>query len=47
LLFGDILKDDFQEMWNDSRLDVMRVMKADEDFTYAEQSKIEAALDSI
>ena len=47
LFLGDILKTDLQNMWNDPRLDVLRNMKADEEFTYAEQLKIETALTSI
>ena len=29
-------ENNFQEMWNDSRLDVLRTMKVKEDFTYIE-----------
>jgi len=47
LFLGDILKTDLQDMWNDPRLDVLRAMKVDEEFTYANQSEIEAALTSI
>lgn len=46
LFLGNILETDFREMWSDPRLDVLRSMKSQEMFTYANQSKIEAALAS-
>lgn len=47
LFLGDIRKDDIYDMWNDPRLDELRKMKKSVEFTYAKQSKIEAALASI
>lgn len=41
---GNIMKKDLMEMWNDSRLDGLRALHSTEQFSYAEQAKVEQAL---
>lgn len=47
LFLGNIKNVDLQTMWNDTRLDVLRSMNEQVEFTYADQSKIEAALSLV
>jgi len=44
LKLGNIITDDFLEMWNDPRLDGLRSLHSSEDFAYTQQSRVEAAL---
>lgn len=47
LFLGDIRNDDLLSMWNDSRLDELRKVNASQQFTFADQSQLEAVLASV
>lgn len=44
LKLGNIITDDFLEMWDDPRLGKLRSLHSSEDFAYTQQSRVEAAL---
>lgn len=42
---GNVMTDDVMKMWNDPRLENLRALHASENFSYAQQSRVEMALD--